>query len=82
MIGKKREDRPQKVKIKKKFNAAEMFNNEDYGNGLRCVIICALAIVLVVGINWMMSCLPTTISNINIAITKVYSNASDSEVTI
>ncbi len=82
MIGKKREDRPQKVKIKKKFNAAEMFNNEDYGNGLRCVIICALAIVLVVGINWMMSCLPTTISNINIAISKVYSIASDTEETI
>lgn len=67
----------QEKKQKKAFDAQAMFNNENYGNGLRCVIICVLAVVLVVGINIFASALPTRTANIDISTQKIHSISDD-----
>ncbi|MCI8609863.1 MAG: hypothetical protein HFE73_09490 [Firmicutes bacterium] len=69
----------QKAAEKKPFDAKAMFNNENYGNGLRCVIICILAVVLVVGINIFAAALPTQTANLDVSTEKIHSISDDTK---
>ena len=64
-------------KQKKPLTKKELFNNENYGNGLRCVIICVLAVLLVAGINLLSSALPTAASYLDVSTEKVHSISDD-----
>lgn len=75
----KNKNKESKGNEKKKFNGKQLFNNENYGKGLRCVIICALAVVLVVGVNLLIKGLPTKISNVDISTSKVHSISAETE---
>ena len=68
-----------KEKQKKPFQFQEMFNNENYGNGLRCVIICALAVILVVGVNLLVRALPTAATNLDISTSKIHSISEETK---
>lgn len=67
---------------KKAFNVQAMFNNENYGNGLRCVIICALAVLLVVGVNLLSTALPTAASHIDVSTQKIHSISDDTKALV
>ncbi|MDY3239905.1 MAG: Gldg family protein [Anaerovoracaceae bacterium] len=64
-------------KQKKPLTKKELFNNENYGNGLRCVIICILAILLVAGINLLSAALPTGASYLDVSTGKIHSISDD-----
>ena len=55
------------------------FDNDNYQNGLRVVIICALAVVLVVGVNLFAGVIPTKIANFDISTEKVFSISNETE---
>ncbi|MBR5739768.1 MAG: hypothetical protein IKX81_00595, partial [Firmicutes bacterium] len=55
------------------------FDNDNYQNGLRVVLICVLAVTLVVGINMFAGALPTKIANIDVSSGHVFSIGSDTE---
>ncbi|MBR6473630.1 MAG: Gldg family protein [Firmicutes bacterium] len=55
------------------------FDNDNYQNGLRTVLICALAVTLVVSINLFTGLIPTKIANLDISTGRVYSIAGDTE---
>lgn len=74
-----KEKKVKKVKQKKPFRFKEMFDNENYGNGLRCVIICALAVILVVGVNLFVNALPTAATNLDISTSKIHSISEETE---
>ncbi|MGN0714596.1 MAG: Gldg family protein [Anaerovoracaceae bacterium] len=57
----------------------ELFQNENYGSGLRYVILCVLAVFLVAGINILASALPTAVSYIDISTEKVHSISDDTK---
>ena len=80
---KKTKEKVQKVqKDKKAFDAKAMFSNENYGNGLRCVIICALALFLVVGVNLLTAALPTAVSHIDVSTQKIHSISDDTKALV
>ncbi len=58
------------------------FDNDNYQNGLRVVIICALAVVLVVGVNLFSSVIPTKIANYDISTEKVFSISNETEAAL
>ena len=77
---KKTKEKVQKPAAEKKaFDAKAMFNNDNYGNGLRCVIICVLAIFLVVGVNLLSTALPTAVSHVDVSTQKVHSISDDTK---
>ena len=55
------------------------FDNDNYQNGLRVVLICILAVTLVVSINMFAGLLPTKIANIDISTGHVFSISSETE---
>ena len=55
------------------------FDNDNYQNGLRAVIICCLAVILVVGINLFAGVLPTKIAYYDISTEKVHSISKETE---
>ena len=55
------------------------FDNDNYQNGLRVVLICVLAVALVVSINMFVGLIPTKIANIDISTDRVFSIGSDTE---
>ena len=55
------------------------FDNDNYQNGLRVVLICVLAVTLVVSINMFAGLLPTKIANIDISTGHVFSISSETE---
>ena len=55
------------------------FDNDNYQNGLRVVIICALAVILVVGVNLFSGVIPTKIANIDISTERVFSISDETE---
>ena len=55
------------------------FDNDNYQNGLRAVLICVLAVTLVVGINMFVGLIPTKIANIDISTGHVFSISKDTE---
>ncbi len=55
------------------------FDNDNYQTGLRSVIICTLAVVLVIGINMLLGLVPTKIANIDVSTEKVYSISQETE---
>ena len=65
--------------MKKKFDFQANFNNENYGRGLRCVIICALAVLLVTGINFFAGAIPTKIANIDLSVSRIHSISLETE---
>ena len=58
------------------------FDNDNYQNGLRVVIICALAVVLVVGVNLFAGVIPTKIANYDISTEKVFSISNETETAL
>ena len=44
----------------------QYFDNDHYQNGLRVVIICALAVILAAGVNLLSGLLPTSVANIDL----------------
>jgi len=63
----------------KKFNYKEMFDNDNYQKGLRVVIICALAVIIVVACNLLMSLVPTETALIDVSNDKVHSIGDDTK---
>lgn len=55
------------------------FDNENYQNGLRVVIICVFSVILVVGVNLLCGLIPTKAANYDISTEKVYSISRDTE---
>ena len=55
------------------------FDNDNYQNGLRAVLICVLAVTLVVSINMFVGLIPTKIANIDISTGKVFSISDETE---
>ena len=55
------------------------FDNDNYQNGLRVVIICTLAVVLVAGVNLLSGLLPTSIANLDVTSEKVFSISDDTK---
>ena len=55
------------------------FDNDNYQNGLRVVLICVLAVTLVVSINMFAGLIPTKIANIDISTGHVFSISGDTE---
>lgn len=55
------------------------FDNDNYQNGLRVVLICVLAVTLVVSINMFVGLIPTKIANIDISTGKVFSISNETE---
>lgn len=51
----------------------QYFDNDHYQNGLRVVIICALAVILVAGVNLLSGLLPTSVANIDLTAEKFFS---------
>lgn len=51
----------------------QYFDNDHYQNGLRVVIICALAVILAAGVNLLSGLLPTSVANIDLTAEKFFS---------
>ena len=58
------------------------FDNDNYQNGLRTVLILVLAVVLVVSINMFAGLIPTKIANIDVSSGHVFSISSETEQTL
>ena len=58
------------------------FDNDNYQNGLRTVIICALAVILVVGVNLFAGLLPTKTANIDVSTGNVFSISNETEAAL
>ena len=58
------------------------FDNDNYQNGLRVVLICVLAVTLVVSINLFSGLLPTKIANIDVSTGHVFSISSETEASL
>lgn len=66
-------------KTRKPFDFKAQFNNADYGNGLRSVLICVMAILLVVAVNVLIGALPSTALHVDISATKVHSLSDETK---
>lgn len=57
----------------------KLFDNDNYQDGLRAVIICTLAVILVVGINLLCALIPTGVGNVDVSTERVHSISKDTE---
>ncbi len=70
------------VKEKNKKTIKELFSDDIGGNSRRCAVVCAIIVAVVIGINMMLTALPTKIANIDISTEGIHSISEETETFI